>query len=46
MTRLRNPTTSVSDRELKRAINALNRAGMTREAKRLDNNLPSPNKGK
>lgn len=44
MTRPRNPTSSVPDRELKRAINALRKAGNTREAKRLDRNLPKDDK--
>lgn len=44
MSRPRNPTTSVPDRELRRAINALKRAGNTREAKRIERNLPKDEK--
>ena len=39
MTR-RNPATSIPDADLKRAANALRKAGNTREAKRLERNLP------
>lgn len=33
--------TSIPDSELKRAANALRRAGNTREAKRIERNLPA-----
>ena len=43
MTR-RNPATSIPDADLKRAANALRKAGNTREAKRLERNLPAKEK--
>lgn len=38
--------TSINDSELRRAANALRKAGNVAEAKRLERNLPAPVKGK
>ena len=39
---MRGPQTSIPDADLKRAANALRRAGNNREAKRLERKLPAP----
>jgi hypothetical protein len=40
----RTPASSIADRDIRRAANALKRAGNTREAKRLERNLPADSK--
>jgi len=43
----RGQQTSIPDSELRRAANALRKAGNTREAKRIERNLPvNPKQGK
>lgn len=42
----RNPTSAIPDRDIRRAANALRRAGNTREAKRIERNLPATEKDK
>lgn len=41
MGKRRGPDTAIADADLKRAANALRKAGNTREAKRLERNLPA-----